>query len=117
MEKIYDLAESYAEDFVNSLDFKKLLELKQEIKKTLSGKIIAFKTKEAKYLEAKEYGEYHPNLKEYQIAFSEAKKNLYEQPLMKEYKKLELELQSKLDRDMNEIKILISNKFKVKSIF
>lgn len=116
MNDIFDLAEEYANDFINSEDFKRLLELKEKIRKTLSGKIIAFKTKEAKYLEAKGYGGYHPNLKEYQLAFVEAKKSLYEEPLMVEYKRLESGLQKKLDMDMNDLKRVVSNKFKLSKI-
>ena len=117
MDRIYDMAEEYAESVIESEDFKKYLELKEEIRKTLGMKIIAFKTKEAKYVEAKSYGNYHPDLKRYQEEFQIAKTNLYSHPLMVEYKELEHKIQSKLDKDLNDLKSTISNKFKLEKIF
>ncbi|MDE5856666.1 MAG: hypothetical protein K2H06_06430, partial [Anaeroplasmataceae bacterium] len=83
MKDIYDLADDYANDVINSPDFQRLLEVKEEIKKTLSGKIMAFKTAEARYLEAKEYGKYHPNLEEYKNKFIETKTKLFNESLVK----------------------------------
>lgn len=117
MDKIYDIAEEYANSIIKSDDFKRYLELKDEIRKTLSGKIIAFKTKEAKYVEAKSYGNYHPDLKRYQEEFQKAKANLYNEPLMIEYKKIEHKIQTKLDKDLNDLKSTISNKFILEKIF
>lgn len=113
MKNIYDLAEEYAEDIIASKDFQRLLELKEEIKKNLSKKIISFKTAEAKYMEAKSYGNYHPNLKEYQEAFVSAKASLYSEALVKEYKELEQKLQERLNQDINDLKQSVSNKFKL----
>ena len=117
MDKIYDLAEEYANSIIESDDFKRYLELKEEIRKTLGMKIVAFKTKEAKYVEAKSYGNYHPDLKKYQEEFHIAKTNLYSHPLMVEYKELEHKIQAKLDEDLNDLKSTISNKFKLEKIF
>ena len=117
MDKIYDMAEEYANSIIESPYFKRYLELKEEIRKTLSGKIIAFKTKEAKYVEAKSYGNYHPDLKKYQEEFQIAKANLYSHPLMVEYKELERKIQSKLDSDLNDLKSTVSNKFKLDKFF
>ena len=113
MKDIYDLAEDYAEEIINSADFKRLLEVKKEIRKTLSGKIMAFKTAEAKYLEAKEYGQYHPNLEEYKHRFIETKTKLFSEELVKEYKELEFIIQEKLNQDINDLKKNVSNKFKL----
>lgn len=110
---LYSLAEQYADQFTQSPDFKRLLEVKEKINQELSKKIIAFKTAEAKYLEAKSYGNYHPNLKEYQGRFVEAKKNLYSESLVKEYLTLESQIQAKLNQDFNDLKKSISNKFKL----
>lgn len=116
--ELLELAEQYADTLINSEEFQGLLQLKEQIKKTLSGKIMAFKTAEAKYLEAKEYGKYHPDLEKYQREFVEKKKNLYQEPLIQEYKALERSIQVKLDRDMDDLKQSISNKFNVsKSLF
>ena len=113
MRDIYDLADDYANDVINSPDFQRLLEIKEEIKKNLSGKIMAFKTAEAKYLEAKEYGKYHPNLEEYKNRFVETKTKLFNESLVKEYKELESKIQDKLNQDINDLKKSVSNKFKL----
>lgn len=113
MKDIYDLADAYADEVIQSEDFQRFLELKELIKQNLSNKIIAFKTAEAKYLEAKQYGTYHPDLEKYQKKFVEAKKNLYSEPLVMEYKKLEMNLQQQLNQDMNSLKQSISNKYKL----
>ena len=117
MNKIYDMAEVYADSIIESEDFKRYLTLKEEIRKTLGMRIVAFKTKEAKYIEAKSYGNYHPDLKKYQEEFQIAKTNLYSHPLMVEYKELEHKIQAKLDKDLNDLKSTISNKFKLEKIF
>lgn len=113
MEEILDLSDQYANSIIEGPDFQRLLFLKEEIKKTLSNKIIAFKTAEAKYIEAKGYGKYHPNLPEYQKKFVEAKKNLYLEPLVKEYKELEMKIQDQLNQDINELKESVSKSFKL----
>lgn len=113
MKDIYDLAEDYGNEIINSPDFQRLLVVKEEIKKNLSGKIMAFKTAEAKYLEAKEYGKYHPNLEEYKKKFVETKTNLFNESLVKEYKELESKIQARLNRDVNDLKKSVSNKFKL----
>lgn len=111
MEQLYNDAIEYAQAIIESSDFKRMLELRECIKKTLAGKIMAFKTAEAKFLEAREYGLYHPDLKKYQKQYIEKKKSLYENPLIMEYKKLERSIQKKLDDDMDDLKKSISNKF------
>ncbi|MDE6407652.1 MAG: YlbF family regulator [Anaeroplasmataceae bacterium] len=113
MKDIYDLADDYAKEVINSPDFQRLLEVKEEIKKTLSGKIMAFKTAEAKYLEAKAYGKYHPDLEEYKKRFIETKTRLFSESLVKEYKELETKIQEKLNQDINDLKKSVSNKFKL----
>lgn len=117
MNNIYDLAEEYAIKIIQSSDFQRLLELKEKIKTDLSGKIIAFKTAEAKYLEAKEYGKYHPNLEEYKEKFISSKTKLFQEELVKEYKELENKIQEKLNQDLNDLKQSISNKFKLDYFF
>lgn len=111
MQQIYELADSYAEEFMKCSDFSRLLELKKWIKENLTALIVKFKTTEAKYLEAKQYGEYHPNLKEYQKAFVAAKARLYQEAAVQEYLELESKLQRRLDEDLNKLKKSVSNKF------
>lgn len=113
MKDIYDLAEDYAQELMNSKDFQRLLEVKKQIKKTLSQKIIAFKTAESKYIEAKSYGNFHPDLKKYQEDFISAKTSLYSENLVKEYKLLEAKIQNQLNQDINVLKQSVSNKFKL----
>ncbi len=112
MEKIIEEANLYADKLINSDKFKRLIELNDLIKKNLSGKIMAFKTAEAKYLEAKAYGKYHPNLEEYKQLFIKTKTSLYSHPYVKEYKELEMEIQDSINKDINDLKSAISNTFK-----
>lgn len=114
--KIYDLAEEYADNLIDSDDFKLLKELSLKIEKELAKEIMRFKTSEAKYLEALEYGKYHPNLVAYQKEFVVAKTILYSNDLVKQYKELEQKIQNKLNSDLNDLKNMISNKFKLESI-
>lgn len=111
MKDYYDLAQQYAQTIIDSDDFRELLVLKEHIKKELSLKIIAFKTAEAKYLDAKQYGKYHPDLKKYQTLFLEKKKALYEEPMIMKYKSLERKIQYRLDTDFDDLKKSISNKY------
>ncbi len=113
MEKIYEAADLYADELIESVEFKRLIELKDLIKNNLSGKIMAFKTAEAKYLEAKSYGKYHPNLEEYKNLFIKTKTSLYTHPYVKEYKELEGKIQDSINKDINEIKSSISKTFKL----
>lgn len=110
---IYTLAEQYAEQLIDSPDFKRLLELKELIKKELTNKIVAFKTAEANYLEAKSYGNYHPDLLKYQKKFTIAKTNLYSEAYVKEYILLERKIQRILNEDFNNLKRCVSNKFRL----
>ncbi len=113
MDNIYEASDAYANQIIESEDFQRLLFLKNEIQKNCSQKIIAFKTAEAKYSEAKQYGSYHPDLNKYQVMFVEAKQKLYSDPLVKEYIELEGKIQEKINRDINDLKKSISNKFKL----
>lgn len=57
----------------------------------------AFKETEEKYNDAKQYGKHHPDLKKRQKAFQNAKKALYDHPLVKDQKEKERALQTMLD--------------------
>lgn len=115
--KIYDLAEEYALSFRETNDFKRFLILKVKIEEELKKEIIDFKNAESKYLEAKEYGDFHPDLTKYKNDLIVKKSILYSNNLVIEYKELEQKLQRKLDDDLNELKQSISNKFSIKKIF
>lgn len=110
---LYDLAEEYADKFISSVQFERFLELGKLIKVELAKLIVSFKNAEALYLEAKEYGKYHPDLKKYTENFVNAKTKLFSHPLMIEYKELEFKLQNILNNDMNDLKKSISNKLEI----
>ncbi len=111
MAELSKLAQDYANQIIASDDFQRLLILKEKIEKELTKEIVAFKNSEAKYLEAKSYGIYHPNLNEYQLKFKAAKQTLYANPLVKEYFELERKIQKKLNADLDMLKASVSNKF------
>ena len=108
---VYELANQYALDVIASDDFQRLLKLKEIINQKIPQKIIKFKNAEANYLDAKKYGDYHPDLGKYQKELVAAKSELFSEPLVKEYKELESKIQSQLDKDLNFLKKSISNKF------
>lgn len=110
---MFDLIDKYVDELTESKEFKRLLQLKKIIDSKYGLLIISLKTKEAKYLEAKQYGDYYPNLKDLQLEFSNAKKELYSKEEVVEYFNLEKSIQAMLDDDFNELKYEISNKLKI----
>jgi len=110
-----DLANIYLIELENKEEFKRLLFLKKEIEKKYSNLIIAMKTKEAIYLEAKDKKDYY-DLEKAKKEFSIAKVNLYSKEEVKEYFLLENKINRMLDEDFNDIKKSISNKFKKRYI-
>lgn len=112
-----ELALEYSNIIKNTNEYEELIKLKNIIDKKYSNLIIDFKTKEALYLEAKQYENYHPNFKDIQNNFVEAKKALYEKEEVKEYFKFERIIQKMLDEDINDLKDSISNKFKINKLF
>ena len=110
---IYDLAEVYADSFINSINFKRFIELSKEINNKLTKEIVSFKTAESLYNDIMKYGKYSKDVDRYKKRLIEAKTKLYSHPLMIEYKKLEFELQTILSTDLNILKKSISNKLEV----
>jgi cell fate (sporulation/competence/biofilm development) regulator YlbF (YheA/YmcA/DUF963 family) len=72
----------------------------------------AYQTTAKKYEEAKQYGSYHPDLKTYQLAFSQAKQELYTHPTVMRYKEFEKTIQRQLDNISRAIATSISPKIK-----
>jgi hypothetical protein len=101
----------YVDIIVNTEEFKRLKELKIIIDNKYTKEIISFKRCEANYLEASENKQYYSNFDEIQRKFSEAKAVLYNKEEVKEYLKLEREIQDILTNDFNELKKAISPKF------
>lgn len=110
IEKTYELVEE-----IKSQDsYKRILVLKKEIQKSPDIKqlIETFQTLNLKFEEVSKYGKYHPDLKVVQRDFSHAKTKLYTNSVVKEYKKLEKELQKDLNLISTEIAVAISSKIK-----
>lgn len=99
-----ELAYEYIEEYSNTKEFKRLLELKKLIDKKYEKEIIAFKTSESKYLDAKKYGGYYPNLEDLQKDFSNKKSALYSKIEVKEYLELERKINTELNDLINELK-------------
>ena len=91
-----ELARNLAKELMDEELFRELMDCKKSIDQNCQEEIRIFKQTEAKYLEAKEYGIYHPDFKKYKDAFLIAKDNLFSQPLVKKYKELERLFQAKL---------------------
>lgn len=106
-----ELVDEYLNELYESLEFKRLLELKNLIDDKYKLEILNFKTAEDKYNEALKYPSYYPNIEELRNSFSKAKANLYSKDEVKEYLKLESFINKKLELDINNIKESISNKF------
>lgn len=115
-QKIYELAEQYAQSIIIEKDFQRLLFLKKEIANQLTSLVVAFKTAESNYLDSKRYEQFLKD-NSLQEAFVQAKAALYGHPLVKEYKALERSIQAKLDEDLNALKSTVSNKFKLSNNF
>ncbi len=109
-----DLTYQVIDEIKTSKDYQRLLVLHQMIKTdpTISQLVGQFNNYKEKYQEVQKYGKYHPNLKEVQLAFSKAKTSLYSHKVIQEYKQLEKQIQSLLDRISTEIAEAISPKIK-----
>ncbi len=104
-------------DYIKSTnEYKRLNELNDKINIELKDLIKDFKDVEDKYNEALRYGKYHPNLKDYQIALSQAKEKLFTNPMVIEFKELESSFNNTLNEIFNDVKISVSNKFELTKI-
>jgi cell fate (sporulation/competence/biofilm development) regulator YlbF (YheA/YmcA/DUF963 family) len=81
-------------------DYRRLLELKQVMEDIADvQKLIQdFSKAKERYLQAKTYGKYHPDLAKYQKAFQQAKMDMMANAYVKEYKQLEKTMQKALDQ-------------------
>ncbi len=110
LNKTYDLV-----DEIKDLDvYIKLLELHKEMTTSteIIGLIEMFTKANIKYDEASKYGKHHPDLKQTQLSLQEAKENLYNNDIIKEYKKCEKEIQKILNHISKEIANTVSHKIK-----
>ena len=74
------------------IDTNRLIELDKDIQSLMS----AFNQSKSRYEEAKKYGEYHPNLKQYRSQYQKAKTALFSHPTVIEHKNAEKAVQSVL---------------------
>jgi len=102
------------DEIKDSKEYKKLLELKVVIAKTeeIQNLISNFNKLNNQYNEVAKYGKYHPDLKKVQKEFSIAKDLLYNNEVVKEYRRLEKFIQKKLDEISRSLAESISKKIK-----
>ena len=110
VDKTYELID----EIKSSNEFKRLLELDKMIKSNqeLVTLIDSFNKIKSKYDEVSKYGKYHPDLKSVQIELSLKKEEVYTNEIIKEYKQLEKDLQTRLDFISKEIASSVSSKIK-----
>jgi cell fate (sporulation/competence/biofilm development) regulator YlbF (YheA/YmcA/DUF963 family) len=110
IEKTYELV-----DEIKAMDsYQRLIELKRMIDQDelILSLISSFQKEHQRFEETSKYGKYHPDLKEVQRSFQQAKQELYTHPVVQEYKQLEKELQQVLHHVSKEIATAISSKIK-----
>ncbi len=113
-----DFIDKYLKKLEDEPEFRELLALKKKIDSEYGNLIVSMKTKEAKYLEMKEYEKYRSDVNKYKLEFMEAKRLLYSKEEVKRYFELERKIQNMINEDINELKESISNKFTLtKNIF
>ncbi len=112
-----ELTDLYIEELEQNDDFKRLLELKNIINNNYKKEIISFKTLESKYSDALKNKDYYPNFNQIKTDFINAKARLYSHDEVKEYFDLERKINDYINKDIDEIKSSISNKFKSSNMF
>jgi len=110
LDKTYDLVE----EIKQTKDYNRLLELDKILKTdpTLIVLIESFNRIKEKYDDVSKYGKYHPDLKPVQLELAKQKEEVYTNPIIKEYKQLEKDLQNRLDQISKEIANCVSSKIK-----
>ena len=95
-----DLIENIIVEIKHTQVYKTLIEShkKIQIDNDVQSLIETFKIKENAYNNARQYGDYHPDLKVLKRAFIEAKTKLFEHPVVQTYKVSERGVQDLLDQ-------------------
>ena len=108
--KTYDLVD----EIKGTKEYKRLVELDRVLKAdTMMIELIeSFDKVKVKYEEVSKYGKYHPDLKRVQLELAAKKEEVYTNPIIKEYKQLEKDLQNRLDQISKEIANCVSSKIK-----
>ena len=106
--ELCDKSVSFANEVMESAEFKELLEIKEAISKTIPELVENFKKAKEKYEEVQKYGTYHPDYRNVKLELVKAKEALYTNSLVIRYKELEKKIQEKLNVAANEIAKAIS---------
>lgn len=95
-------------------EYRRLLVLKKIISSDdiIQELMIEFNKQQTRYQETIKYGKHHPDLKKVQKEFSRSKDLLYNNEVVKEYKRLENEIQSKLNAISKELALSVSEKIR-----
>lgn len=106
--ELCDKSLAFAQEIMETSEFKELLELKDKINNDASHLVEEFNRCKLKYEEVSKYSMYHPDYKKTQLSLVKAKEALYTNPLVKRYKELEKIIQEKLNDVAHEIAKTIS---------
>ena len=109
---MYELIDNYFNNLIELPEFKRLLELKDIIRKKYALLIVGFKTNEANYEDAKRYKDHMDDFDLLREKLVESKRKLYEKEEVKEYFELEKKIQNIINADLDYLKESISPKFK-----
>jgi cell fate (sporulation/competence/biofilm development) regulator YlbF (YheA/YmcA/DUF963 family) len=102
----------FANEIMESDEFKELLSIKEEIFKKIPKLLDEFKKAKEKYEEISIYSTYHPDYKKVKLELVRTKEALYTNELVIKYKELERKIQEKLNAASQEIVKAISNNVK-----
>ncbi|MCR5786750.1 MAG: hypothetical protein K6G28_03545 [Acholeplasmatales bacterium] len=111
--KLYDILDDIANEFVNQNIVKEYKELDKIIYEKYPHELLMFNTAKEKLEEMKRYT---TKLDIYKRDLSMAKEKLYSLPEVKRYLFIQREIQKELDKLSNEISKRLSNKFKEKKV-
>jgi len=104
--KAYDVLD----EFVRDSKFPEIKKYHQQIDQLYKKEIEAFNLAKITYQKIMdEGGTYHPDYKESVKKLSETKKHLYEQPEVKKYLALELELETEINEFLNTLSKTVSS--------
>ena len=106
--ELCDKSVLFANEVMESAEFRELLEVKEAISKTIPNLVESFKKAKEKYEEVQKYGTYHPDYRNVKLELVKAKEALYTNSLVIRYKELEKKIQEKLNVAANEIVKAIS---------
>ncbi len=103
---------NFAEEIMESPEFKELVNLKEEISLKIPNLVLEFNKAKEKYEEVCKYSTYHPDYKKVKLELVRTKEALYTNELVIKYKELERKVQEKLNAASQEIVKAISNNVK-----